>query len=269
MRISFGAQDQYEALLTPAVARRPPPRQFRTPPVGNSAARTAIACLLCLAGLARATPAAAASDADVIRGFNLTVFGAEYAPAGFQSDYVRKFAGPVRFYIHNLSARNRAAEVRSFILSLNGAIRGLSARMASSPGEANFNVYIVDRRDYAATVRDKVYRRADAGAPGKCLVRSVFSQSGIRRSDAVIVADEGENLFDRCKAEEILQGLGPLNEHPSLGESMFNDRTHHTSFTRFDRLILNMLYDRRIRNGASKESVQPLLPAVLATARRG
>lgn len=230
-----------------------------------AAASTALACLLAAAACPR--PALSASDAEVIRGFNLTVFGAEYAPAGFQSDYVRKFGGPVRFYIHNLSSRNKAAEVRGFILSLNRSIRGLTTRIVSSPGEANFNVYIVDRKDYAATVREKVYRRADAGAPGKCLVRSVFSQSGIRRSDAVIVADEGDNLFDRCKAEEILQGLGPLNEHPSLGESMFNDRTHHTTFTRFDRLILNMLYDRRIANGASKESVQALLPAVLAAAK--
>jgi hypothetical protein len=83
----------------------------------------------------------------------------------------------------------------------------------------------------------------------------------------VIVADEGEALFDRCKVEEILQGLGPLNEHPSLRESMFNDRTRHTQFTAFDRLILNMLYDRRIRNGATLEEVQKILPEVLRSAR--
>jgi hypothetical protein len=137
----------------------------------------------------------------------------------------------------------------------------------SSKSQANFVVYIVDRKDYESVVRDKVYRRATASTPGKCLVRSVFSRSGISRSDAVIVADEGEALFDRCKAEEILQGLGPLNEHPSLRESMFNDRTRHTQFTRFDRLILNMLYDRRIRNGATLEEVQKILPDVLRTAK--
>jgi hypothetical protein len=224
---------------------------------------------LALAGLAglATLPAQAATDAEVINGFNLTVFGAEYSPLGYQSNYIRKFSGPVRFYIHNLSSRNRAGEVRAFIVSLNGSIRGLRTQVVGSPGQANFNVYVVDRKDYIATVQEKVYNRSGASAPGKCLVRSVFSQSGIRRSDAVIVSDEGEGLFNRCKAEEILQGLGPLNEHPSLSESMFNDRTHHTSFTRFDRLILNMLYDRRILNGARRENVQALLPAVLATAK--
>jgi hypothetical protein len=213
-------------------------------------------------------PAHAASDAEVIRGFNLTVFGAEYSPMGLQSNYVRKFNGTVRFYIDNRASRNRVPEVRAFILSLNKLIGNFRAEMVSTPERANFVVYVVDRKDYVTVVRDRVYRRPTANTPGKCLVRSVFSRAGINRSDAVIVSDEGEALFNRCKAEEILQGLGPLNEHPSLMESMFNDRTRHTSFTRFDRLILNMLYDKRIRNGATPEMVQPLLPEVLKDAKR-
>ena len=210
----------------------------------------------------------AASDAEVIRGFNLTVFGAEYSPMGVQSDYIRKFPGTVRFYIENTAARDRRGEVGAFIRSLNSLIRGIRVDIVDSPANANFIVYVVDRKDYVATVRQKVYRRQDAAAPGKCLVRSVFSPAGIRRSDAVIVSDEGEALFDRCKVEEILQGLGPLNEHPTLTESMFNDRTRHTRFTLFDRLILNMLYDPRIRNGMTPQAVQPLLPQILRDVRK-
>lgn len=236
--------------------------------ISRKALLTAIfAFLLGLTVAGRSAASLAATDAEVIKGFNLTVFGAEYAPFGYQSDYIRKFDGPVRFYIENLSRRNRTAEVRSFILSLNRLIHGLQARIVSSPGQANFVVYIVDRKDYVTVVRDKVYGQSTASTPGRCLVRSVFSHNGIKRSDAVIVSDEGQSLFDRCKAEEILQGLGPLNEDRSLRESMFNDTTRHTRFTRFDRLILNMLYDPRIKNGASRQSVQSLLPAVLRSAK--
>lgn len=213
-------------------------------------------------------PGRAASDAELIRGFNLTVFGAEFSPFGIQSRYIRKFSGPVRFTVHNLAKTDRSATVRQFILSLNRQVRGLTAVMAPTPLLANFNVYLVDNRDYVEVARQKVYRQANASVPGKCLVRSVFSRAGIVRSDAVVVADRGERLFQRCMVEEILQGLGPLNEHPSLGQSMFNDRSKHTRFTRFDRIILNMLYDRRIVNGASFEQVQPLLPAVLRDVKR-
>jgi hypothetical protein len=213
--------------------------------------------------------AKAASDAEIIRGFNLTVFGAEFAPFGIQSNYVRKFNGPVRIKIHNLSTKDRTNSVRGFIKYLNRSVSGLSVATTNNAALANFNVYVVDRADYVKIARQKVYRRPTAQVPGKCIVRSVFSLAGIIiRSDAVIVSDGGEALFKRCMAEEILQGLGPLNEHPTLSESMFNDGSKHTRFTRFDRTIMNMLYDRRIKNGATIEAVQSVLPSVLADAKR-
>ena len=224
----------------------------------------AVVLALVVAGL----PARAASDDELLRGFNLTVFGAEFAPFGIQSRYIRKFNGPVRFNIINLAKRDRTAAVAQFIRSLNGSIYGLKTSTTRNPAGANFNVYVVDQADYVKVAREQVYKRSTARIPGKCLVRSVFSRNGIIRSDAVVVSDGGEALFKRCMIEEILQGLGPLNEHPSLKDSMFNDRSRHTSFTRFDRIILNMLYDRRIRNGASIASVQEILPAVLADAKR-
>ena len=217
-----------------------------------------------------ATPlsAVAASDKEIIRGFNLTVFGAEFAPFGIQSRYIRKFGGPVRVKVHNFSAKNREDSVARFVQSLNRSIQGLNVSITRNAAAANFNIYVVDRADYVRIAREKVYKRSTASIPGKCLVRSVFSRAGIIRSDAVIVSDGGEPLFKRCMAEEILQRLGPLNEDASLNESMFNDRSRHTEFTRFDRTIMNMLYDKRIKNGASIENIQQLLPAVLADAKR-
>ncbi|MCB1440280.1 MAG: DUF2927 domain-containing protein [Nitratireductor sp.] len=227
----------------------------------------ALASFIAIAVIFSTSAARAASDSEVIRGFNLTVFGAEYAPLGIQSLYVRKFSGPVRFRIHNLSTKNRTASVARFVASLNQMIGGLTAQVVTGTG-SNFDVYVVDRADYVRIARSKVYHRPTAPVPGKCMVRSVFSRNGLVRSDAVIVSDGGEALFKRCLAEEILQGLGPLNEDQSLRESMFNDKTSHTNVTRFDKLILNMLYDRRIRNGQTAAAVQPVLPQVLKDAKR-
>lgn len=206
----------------------------------------------------------AASDREIIRGFNLTVFGAEFAPFGVQSHYIRKFVGPVRIKIHNFSGANRVSTINRFVKSLNRSINGLKVSTTKNGAFANFNVYVVDRIDYVKIARQKIYKRKSAKIPGKCLVRSVFSRAGIIRSDAIVVSDGGEHLFQRCMIEEILQGLGPLNESTTLSESMFNDQSKHTKFTQFDRTILNMLYDRRIKNGASIEKVQKILPSVLA-----
>ncbi len=211
--------------------------------------------------------ASAFTDRSVIRGFNKTVFGSEFT-SGSQSDYIRKFRSPVRFYIHNRARKNRRRAARRFILGLNRAIRGLKTTIVSNPDQANFHLYIVDRQDYVDTVRNSVYHGAHVTVRGRCVVRSIFTRFGISRSDAVIVSNEGNKLFRRCLAEEILQGLGPLNEDTSLSASMFNDRSRHTHFTRFDRYILNMLYDKRLKMGASQQSVQSLLPRVLGDVKR-
>lgn len=224
-----------------------------------------IAVLFCALSV---SPAHAISDEEAKRGFNLTVFGSEIAPLGFQVRYVHKFNGEVKFRIHNLSSKNRNRAITRFINSLEKQIEGLSVRIVGENEKANFNIYVVNRANYIDTVRKKVERFITARVPGKCMVKSHFSREGMIRSDAVIVSDEGDGLFKRCLIEEILQGLGPLNESTSLNKSVFNDTSKHTRFTDFDRLILNMLYDDRIKNGASLRSVSKVLDEVLADTKR-
>ncbi len=221
-----------------------------------------------LLGLVNSDAASAFSDKSIIYGFNKTVFGSEFSPVGAQSRYIRKFRSPVRFYVHNRARKNRRKEAKQFILSLNRSIRGLKTEIVTNPDRANFHLYIVDRSDYNNTVRNIVYGRSTAPVRGRCMVRSIFTRFGINRSDAVVVSNEGKKLFRRCLIEEILQGLGPLNEDTSLKLSMFNDRTRHTVFTRFDQYILNMLYDKRLKTGDSQKSVQSLLPSVLGDVKR-
>ena len=52
-----------------------------------------VALLLAVAG----TPARAFTDAELIDGFDRTVFGSEFPTWGFQSYRVKKFAGPYLF----------------------------------------------------------------------------------------------------------------------------------------------------------------------------
>lgn len=220
-----------------------------------------------MAALLCGAPARASSNAELIDGFNKTVFGSEYSSLLSQS-YIRKFDGTVRFYVNSKAGPRARSNVQRFIRRLGGLIYGLRVKIVARKRDANFIVHVVNRRAYASTVRNEVYRSSSAQVRGRCMVRSVFTRNGISRSDAVIVADEGSALFSRCMTEEILQGLGPLNDDRSLSASMFNDTSRFTSFRRFDRIILNMLYDRNIRIGMSKAEVQPLLPSVLRRVRK-
>ncbi|HEX2257642.1 MAG TPA: DUF2927 domain-containing protein, partial [Afifellaceae bacterium] len=77
----------------------------------------------------------------------------------------------------------------------------------------------------------------------------------------------GEFLFQRCLVEEVLQGLGPVNDSPALADSVFNDNSRHSRFTAHDRFLLNMLYHRRIRAGMTAAEVAGVLPEVIRDVR--
>ncbi len=242
-----------------------------TPP-GTTLRSRLLALLAGLALLALAQGALASpsrfSDMELADGFMRTVFGLEYGSWGFNANQVKKYTRTVRIYVHSKSRRNRARSARQAIRLLNRQIRGLNLVNAKSASTANFHLYIVDRRHYKNTVRERVFKNRAAHVPGRCLVHVEASRSGIRRSAAVIVADEGEFLFRRCLYEEILQGLGPMNDDSRLVHSVFNDRSRHAGFTPFDRYILNMLYDRRIRPGMNRKEARQVLPAVIRDVRR-
>jgi hypothetical protein len=212
-----------------------------------------------------ASPGHAFSDAELIDGFQRAVFGSEYRSFGWQSRLVKKYVDPVRLYVEDRSTQRRREKIESFVRTLPGLIAGLDVAVVDMPDKANFHVFVVDRADYAAVVAKEIYDRPSSSfTPGKCLVRVVSTSAGISRSDAVIVGDEGVFLFNRCMVEEILQGLGPINDDRSLSESVFNDTSRHSTFTDFDRRILNMLYHPLVEPGMTKLEAARILPTVVA-----
>ncbi len=215
-----------------------------------------------------ATPGRAFTDEELIDGFARTVFGSEYKSFGWQSYLVKKFVEPVRLFVDDRSTARRGDEIASFARTLPRLIAGLDVRIVASAAEANYRVFVIDRPAYREVVSREVYGRPTSSfAPGKCLVRVVSDSAGITRSDAVIVADEGEFLFHRCMVEELLQGLGPVNDDRTLDQSVFNDLSRHSSFTRFDRHILNMLYHPLVQPGMTRIEADRVLPAVAADVR--
>ncbi|WP_375571239.1 DUF2927 domain-containing protein [Ahrensia marina] len=204
------------------------------------------------------------SDAALADGFFRTVFGLEYAASSRGASVVKKFVEPVRLYIDHRARADRRRDVERFVSAVNQAVRGLDLQVVNDPRRANFTVYVVDRAQYADVIRNDIYNSPRAQVRGRCMVRVLTGTGGISRAQAVIVSDEGDFLFNRCLVEEVLQGLGPLNDDPTLTASVFNDQSRHTRFMLHDRYVLNMLYHPRIQPGMSRDDVNQVLRSVLA-----
>jgi hypothetical protein len=216
------------------------------------------------------------SDEALIDGFMKTIFGAEFgAPAG-GADRVKKYARTIRINIEALPtedlpaplARIRKVEAERLIRQLATRIGGVRIEIVPRLAQANLLLLITDRRHYLSVGRVMLGEDAAFMRTTTCAGSVSFgSDFVIDRGLAIVVGDAGTRLFMACVAEEVLQVMGPVNDDTSLAYSTFNDRNELDGFPLFDQFILNMLYDRRVRAGMTRDQVMAVLPSVLRDIR--
>jgi hypothetical protein len=209
---------------------------------------------------------------DEIRdGFFKIAFQAELQ-VGAKSDRVRKFDAPVRIFIDNRATPDRTAEITTIIADIRRRIDHLDVAVTDNKDAANFVVSLVADREVATTIRTR-YGSSRANQIEKALTPQCLSGIGkdkqfrIRRAEVILPVDAGDFTFYDCAYEELLQGLGAINDDRSVPWTMFNDDVQMGFFDVYDQYLLNVLYDPRIRPGMTKAEVDGLMPTILPAAR--
>ena len=235
-------------------------------PIAKSVYAFALALSLATLPHDEAQAGSKAVDQSMIkRDFMRVVMSAEFGGNSKFGRSVKKYDSTVRFAIINHSKLDRRQAIRSFVWSLPNKITGLKTAVVSNVKRANFRIHVVDKDQYANVIRNEIYGDPGKRVRGKCFVRVLASSNAdsIGSTDVVIRSDDGERLFQRCMVEEILQGLGPLADRGNKKFSIFNTASQHSSFTVHDQVLLNILYDPRIKPGMSKSQVAKILPQVM------
>ena len=211
------------------------------------------------------------TDAEIIDGFFKVTFGAEFHVAG-GVDRIRKYDGPIRVYVDNRASPDRSDQVAAVVADIRAHVRNIDFGTSSRRADANITVTLVRDRDLGRTIRslygiDRA-RRIQRSLEPQCLSGFRKDESSrILHSDVILVADAGEFVFYDCIYEELLQGLGPINDDTTLPWSMFNDDVQMGFFDVFDQYILNILYDPRIKPGMTRQEVEAVLPEILPSVR--
>jgi len=157
-----------------------------------------------------------------------------------------------------------------------GQITGHSIAPTQAPN-GNFTVLVLnedDRRAYGPELRamlpgiDDTLINTVVGMPRStfCLVFALSRPGdvGYSRAVAVIRGEHPDLLRLSCIHEELAQGLGLANDSPAARPSVFNDDEEFALLTRHDALLLEMLFDRRLRVGMTAEEVRPILRQIAA-----
>ena len=211
------------------------------------------------------------SDAEIKDGFFKTAFHAELQ-FDKQADRIRKFDEPVRVFVVNHGAPDRRAEIAAIITDIRAHIAHLDLALTDDRKAANFVVTLVPERSLASTIRAH-FGAAQAKRIQTALAPQCLSGIGkdasfrIRRAEAILPVDAGDFTFYDCAYEELLQGLGVINDDNSVPWTMFNDNVQMGFFDKYDQHLVNILYDPRVQPGMSKDQVDAVLPDVLPTVR--
>jgi len=211
------------------------------------------------------------SDAEIIDGFLKIAFGAEFRFGG-QSDRIRKYIRPVRVLVDNEASPDRSGEIEAVIDDIRTRVKNLDISVTPDADEANAVVKLIHDRDLTETIRalyggERTSRIRREHEP-QCLAGySKDDAFRIQHAEVILVVDAGDFVFYDCAYEEILQALGPINDDTSLPWSMFNDDVSMGFFDVYDQLLLNILYDPRIRPGMTRAEVAAVLPAILPDVR--
>lgn len=211
------------------------------------------------------------TDGEIRDGFFKVAFGAELQ-FGPRAERIRRFDNSVRVYIVNRGAPDRRQDVATVIADIRSRVQNLDLAITENRNAANVLVTLVRQRDFEQTVRSRFgarrARQIQRLLSPQCL--SGFAKDHnyrILRAEVILPVDAGDFMFYDCAYEELLQALGPINDDRSVPWTMFNDDVQMGFFDTYDQLLLNILYDPRVRPGMTKREVEELLPEILPTVR--
>lgn len=216
------------------------------------------------AGAVRADPATP-PNATIVANFDVIGFGGEYS--GRRYDGVRKWAGPVRVGIQGKGYPEYfEAMVRQHVDDLK-AIAGhpielyytFAMQKAKTLPQGfdrkklNVVLYYLPRAEIPKAIA-KYYGNDEAQVTEMVRVSTCFAKiftKGFEIRAAVVVfpAEHPKDYIRACVVEELTQILGLANDYNKAEPSIFNDKSPYTELTEHDRLMLRMLYDKRMPIG--------------------
>jgi Protein of unknown function (DUF2927) len=211
------------------------------------------------------------TDEEIKNGFFKVAFQAELQ-IGPPAQRIRKFDEPVRIFLISNALPDRRGEIADIVADIGARINHLDIKLTSDRETANFIVVLAGNQDVSKIIRarygDTQARKIQRSLNPQCLSGiAKDSQYRIRKAEVILPVDVGDFRFRDCAYEELLQGLGAINDDNSVPWTMFNDEVQMGFFDVYDQYLLNILYDPRIRAGMIKDEVKALFPTVLHTAR--
>jgi hypothetical protein len=207
------------------------------------------------------------STAELMRGFMALAFGSDLR-IGARPRGIRRFDHPIRTQVIPGGSVDRAAAMRRIIEEYARKVPNLQLSMVDTP-PADIEVRLIDEKDFksalnaafGAEVARTFIRRTDP----QCMTSVKSSTEGdILRSVTFIIVDKGDDVFLDCAYHELLHAFGLSNHDQHNRWTTLNQKRMVGYLTVYDRDLLMLLYDPRLKPGMTPRQARAALPRVIA-----
>ncbi len=243
---------------------------------------------ICVALIAVSVPAFSASDkqpapagapqdappqytnftaAELKRGFLALAFGSDLR-IGVRPLGIRRFDHPIHVRVFGGGSVDRMIAMSRVIADYAREVPNLQLRETSAT-EADVELRLIDEKDFQSALQlafgAKVAKTFVARTDPQCMTSVKSTAEGvIVHSVSFIIVDKGEDVFLDCAYHELLHAFGLSNHDQRNPWTTLNQNRMVGYLTVYDRSLLTLLYDARIRPGMTAKQVRAVLPRVIA-----
>ena len=151
-------------------------------------------------------------------------------------------------------------------------VPGLELSIGPPTAPADIELRLIDEKDFQSALQAafgaKVARTFVSRTDPQCMTSVKSTADGnIVHSVSFIIVDKGEDVFLDCAYHELLHALGLSNHDQYNPWTTLNQKRMVGYLTVYDRYLLTLLYDSRIRPGMTMRQARTVLPSAIADLR--
>jgi DUF2927 family protein len=206
--------------------------------------------------------------AELTRGFLALAFGSDLR-IGARPLGIRRFDHAVRARIVGGGTIDRSNEMARVIEEYAREIPGLELSIVPPSAPADIELRLIDEKDFQSALQAafgaKVAKTFVSRTDPQCMTSVKSTADGnIVHSVSFIIVDKGDDVFLDCAYHELLHALGLSNHDQHNPWTTLNQRRMVGYLTVYDRYLLTLLYDSRIRPGMTMRQARTVLPMAIA-----
>jgi hypothetical protein len=205
---------------------------------------------------------------EISRGFLALAFGSDLR-IGPRPSGIRRFEHPIQAHVISTGSVDRSNAMARVIEEYARAVPDLQLSLTPYASSGDIELRLIDEKDFQSALQEafgtKVTRTFVARTDPQCMT-SVKSTAGgeILHSISFIIVDKGDNVFRDCAYHELLHAFGLSNHDQRNHWTTLNQKRMVGYLTAYDRILLTLLYDPRIKPGMTVPQARAVLPRIIA-----